>query len=110
MPIQYPEVLSLKEEGRRFQYTDEDTILYALGIGLGADPLKRNELPFVYEKAQKAVPTLATVVAWEAGVKTDQLGANYRLILHGEEETILHRPMPASGDIIADSSVIDIFD
>ena len=38
MPIAYPDVLSLKAEGQRFAYTEKDTMLYALGIGMGADP------------------------------------------------------------------------
>jgi len=30
-------------------YGAKDTILYALGVGVGADPLDAKELPFVYE-------------------------------------------------------------
>jgi hypothetical protein len=30
-------------------YTERDTILYALGVGLGADPLDEHQLRFVLE-------------------------------------------------------------
>lgn len=110
MAISYPAILDLKEEGHRFTYSERDTMLYALGIGLGADPLNEDELPFVYEKDLRAVPTLATVVAWGAGVSTERLGVDYKLVLHGEEETILHRPMPGSGELIANSSVVQVYD
>lgn len=110
MAIDYPAILSLKETGKRFTYTDRDTMLYALGVGLGGDPMNEAELPFVFEKALRPVPTLATVVAWGAGVSTEKLGVDYKLVLHGEEQTIFHRPMPAAATIVADSGVAEVYD
>ena len=110
MPIEYPAILALREEGKRFTYTDRDTMLYALGVGMGDDPLNEDELRFVYEKELLAVPTLATVVAWGAGVSTDRLGVNYKLVLHGEEQTIFHRPLPVAATIVADSGVAEVYD
>ena len=110
MAIDYPAMLDLKETGKRYTYTERDTMLYALGVGLGMEPLNENELPFVYERNLKAVPTLATVVAWGAGVATDKLGVNYKLVLHGEEKTIFHRPMPVAASIVADSGVVEVYD
>ena len=50
--------MSLKREGERFSYTDRETMLYAIGIGMGRDPLDENELPFVFEKGElKTVPS-----------------------------------------------------
>lgn len=110
MPISYPAVLELQETHRRFSYTDRDTMFYALAIGLGADPLNEAELPFVYEKALRAVPTMATVVAWGAGVSTERIGLNQRMVLHGEEEVILHRPLPVAAEIVSHSGLVDIYD
>ncbi len=67
MAINYDKLMSLKAEGQEFSYGDRETMLYALGIGFGRDPMDEKELPFVYEKNLKTVPTLATVVAWGAG-------------------------------------------
>jgi acyl dehydratase len=110
MPINYPEILELQETGVEFEYTDRETMLYALGVGLGSDPLNEAELPFVYEKSLRAVPTVATVVASGAGVSTESLGVNYKMVLHGEEETIFHRPMPAAAKLKADSGVVEVYD
>jgi acyl dehydratase len=110
MAIDYPAILSLREGGKRFAYSDRDSILYALGVGFGDNPLNEDELRFVYEKDLCAVPTLATVVAWGAGVSTEKLGVNYKLVLHGEEETIFHRPMPPTASIVADSGVAEVYD
>ena len=81
MPIAYPAVLDLKSEKQSFAWSDRETMLYALGIGLGADPMNETELPFVYENGLKAVPTLATVVAWGSG--PGAMGLNYMLVVHG---------------------------
>ena len=40
------------------RYTQRDTMLYALGIGMGADPMDEGELRFVFEKQLQAVPLL----------------------------------------------------
>ena len=63
MPIFYPDVLDQGTKPRTFSYGDKDVMLYALGIGLGADPMDEAELAFVYEKNLKIVPTAATVLA-----------------------------------------------
>jgi len=110
MALSYPAVLDLEEKDILVEYTDRETILYALGIGFGADPQNHAELPFIYEKELCAVPTLGTVIAGSVGVNTNRLGVNYKLVLHGEEETILHSPMPASAKLIADSSVVEVYD
>jgi len=110
MPIDYPAMLELKETGKTYSYTDRDTMLYALGVGMGMDPMNEAELPFVYERDLRAVPTQATVVAWGAGVATDKLGVNYKLVLHGEEKSVFHRPLPPKGNLIADSGVVEVYD
>jgi hypothetical protein len=63
MPIYYPDILDQATLPRTFSYGDKDVMLYALGIGLGADPMNETELAFVYEKGLKVVPTAATVLA-----------------------------------------------
>ena len=39
-------------------------MLYALGVGLGQDPMNEDELAFVYEKNLKVLPTMATVLGY----------------------------------------------
>jgi hypothetical protein len=43
----------------RQKLTPKDTILYALGLGVGADPMDERQLRFVYEKDLLALPTIA---------------------------------------------------
>lgn len=109
MPVTYDGLMSLKAEGDEFTYTDRDAMLYALGVGMGRDPMNSEELRYVYENDLKTVPTLATVIAW--GQRTmGASGINYLMVVHGEQRLTLHKPLPASGTIIADERVIAAVD
>jgi len=110
MSINYPDILDVVSPSRRFSWTDRDTMLYALGIGMGADPLDERELPFVYERGLRAVPTQATVVAWAAGPTVEQMGFNAMFALHGEEKIELHKPLPAAATITANGRVVSVVD
>jgi acyl dehydratase len=110
MPIAYPEILALEAKDQAFSWSERETMLYALGVGLGADPMNTTELPFVYENGLKAVPSLATVVAWGAGPGIGAMGINFLLVVHGGQKIELHRPMPVSADILADSRVLGAYD
>ena len=110
MAIRYPDVLSIEEPARAFSWSDRDTMLYALAVGMGEDPTRREELPFVYEKNLKALPTLATVVASGASIGAERMGLNPALMVHGEESVTWHRPMPAAGTVLASSRVVAAYD
>jgi acyl dehydratase len=98
-----------------FAYTDREVMLYALGIGLGQDPLDPNELPFVYEKNLKVVPTFATVATFNArpapGAAPRQgLAMNFALFLHGEQRLTIHKPLPVSGQMTTESQMLGVYD
>ena len=44
MPINYDEIMKLKSGVDNFRYTERDSMLYALGIGFGRDPMNEAEL------------------------------------------------------------------
>ena len=109
MAINYDHLMSLTSEGQEFSYGDRETMLYALGIGFGRDPLNKKELPFVYEKDLQTVPTLASVIAWGAGPMRES-GINYLMVVHGEQKLVVHKPLPIAATIVADSRVIGAWD
>jgi acyl dehydratase len=110
MPIAYPEIMSLTGEPFSARYTDRETMLYALGVGMGADPMNEKELPFVYENGLKALPTMATVIAWGAGGLVGKMGINYLMVVHGEQKLEIHKPLPADAEIEATTRVLGVFD
>lgn len=109
MAIDYDQIMSSKSEGEEFSYGDRETMLYALGVGMGRDPLNRAELDFVYEKQLKTVPSLATVIAWGAGGMRNS-GINYLMVVHGEQRLTLHQPLPPAANIVTSGGVVGAFD
>lgn len=109
MALNYEHLMGLKRDGDRFRYTDRETMLYAIGIGMGADPLDRNELPYVFEQPMlKTVPSMATVLARVPLLK--DCGYDYTKVVHGEQHLALHRPLPAEGELIASARVTAAYD
>ncbi len=109
MPIHYETARTLSSLNEPFAYTERDTMLYALGVGMGADPMNRAELPYVYEKGLIAMPTQASVAAWGAG-RLGDVGINYLMVVHGEQRLTLHRPLSASAELLADWRIVDLID
>lgn len=109
MAINYEKLMTLKSEGQEFSYGDRETMLYALGIGFGRDPMNAKELPFVYEKNLQTIPTMSSVIAWGAGPLAES-GINYLMVVHGEQKLKMHKPLPIAAKIVADSRVVGAFD
>jgi acyl dehydratase len=92
-------------------YSRRDTMLYALGIGMGADPLDAGQLRYVFEKDLVAVPTMVAVLGspgfWWNDPKT---GADWVKLVHGEQHIRLYRPLPPEGTVVARNRVISLTD
>jgi acyl dehydratase len=93
---------------RSFQYGPTDTILYALGIGAGADG-DATDLPFLYEPGLRAFPSQATVIAWD-DTWIPRLGLDVALVVHGEQRITLHRALPVQAKLSAQSRVAGVAD
>ena len=111
MAIDYQKLKNWHFPDLEHRYEAKDTILYALGVGCGADPMDRSELPFVYEDGLKALPTMAVVLGYPGfWLKDPQTGVDWRKILHGEQGLVIHKPLPASGTVIGRTRVTEIVD
>ena len=113
MPINYQQLMALKNLGQKYSYGDREVMLYAYGIGLGADPMDEKELAFVNEgtltpRSLKVVPTFASVAAWGAG--PGEMNLNRVRVVDGERDITFHKPLPTAAHITADSTVLDVFD
>jgi acyl dehydratase len=110
--IDYEKTKAWRSGPVRHAYTTRDAILYALGVGFGADPLDANELRYVYEKELATVPTMASVLAspgfWMRDRK--ELGIDFLKLVHGEQSVTLHAPLPAEGVVVGESRVTRIVD
>ena len=113
MPIKYDEVMALKNVGQKYSWTDREVMLYAVGIGMGADPMDQKELSFVNEgyftpRELKVVPTYASVAAW--GASAGPIDVNRVMVVDGERDITFHKPLPVKASINADSSILGVFD
>jgi len=92
-------------------YSFKDTILYALGLGYGSDPLDPGELAFVYEEGLKVVPSQCVVLAHPGfWVKRPEFGIDWVKLLHGEQSFEIHRPLPVEGRVRGEFAIEAIED
>jgi len=110
MALNYDEVMSKSIYDLPFTYSDTETLLYALSIGLGQDPLDTKELPYVCEQhgQLQTVPTLSTVLVPD--MFPPDLGWDYSQVLHAEQRMQLYRPLPPAAELLIDKKVVDVFD
>ncbi|MGE0387574.1 MAG: MaoC/PaaZ C-terminal domain-containing protein [Gammaproteobacteria bacterium] len=109
MPIVADELLAREFAPTRYTYGARELLLYALGVGVGFDPTDEAQLPFVYEKALRPLPTLPTCLPY-VSIRTLDLGIDYAKTLHGEQSTVLHAPLPTAATVIGSTRVSSLFD
>jgi acyl dehydratase len=111
MAINYEKLLNFDIPQVEQKLTKRDTMLYALGVGLGSDPVDLNQLQFVYEENLKALPTMAIILGypgpWHAAADT---GITRSHVVHGEQGFVIHKPLPVEGTIIGKTRVTAVLD
>jgi acyl dehydratase len=111
MTIVYDKLMALDIEPAEQVYAAKDCMLYALGVGLGHDPMNEDELAFVYEKNLKVLPTMATVIGHTGSlVRNPHIGVNWLMVVNGEQGFTLHRPLASQGSVIGRTRIVDVID
>jgi len=88
-----------------------DTLIYALSLGFGSDPLDSRQLPYVYEDGGQSLPGMAMVVNYPGfWMKEKSYGFEWQKVLHAEELIEIHNPLPIEGDIYGKTVVEDVVD
>lgn len=111
MAIDYDKLINRRFERIVHEYSEKDSMLYALGVGLGMEPFNEDSLRFVYEDGLKALPSMSVVLAYPGfWAKEPDTGIDWVRVLHAGQEAILHRPLPVSGRLEATTRVTEIID
>jgi acyl dehydratase len=128
MPIDRDKALGASLGEGEGSYEPDDVILYHLGIGAGFDATDPDELEYTYEKNLKVLPSFAVVAgssfsararkSAEGGggrrgggmLNVEGLDFNPAMLLHGEQEIELHRPLPSAARFTTSGRIADIFD
>ncbi|MDG2141871.1 MAG: MaoC/PaaZ C-terminal domain-containing protein [Gammaproteobacteria bacterium] len=107
-----PEKLLNRDFGNiRHSYTEKDCILYALGVGMGLDPLDEECLKFVYEDELKILPSQSVIMAHPGfWAKEEDTGINWVKVLHAGQEIIFHNPLPTSATVEATTRITEVTD
>ncbi len=111
MAINYERIMAYRPADIAVSYGARDCILYALGIGIGMDPLDPGALPFVYERADlQAFPTMAVVLGWPGRMTDPSFGVDERLVVAGDIKVVLHRPLPPQGQLTSRPRIREVVD
>jgi acyl dehydratase len=104
-----PTAVGATTDPQLHEWTDRDTLLYALGVGAGAE-----DLAFTTENShdipQQVLPTYAVIccTGFPAAAKVGTF--NWAMLLHGSQGVRLHAPLPPAGKLSVVSEVADIQD
>lgn len=104
-----PSAIGAVTEPKVYEWTERDTLLYALGVGAGT-----GDLAFTTENShdvpQQVLPTFA-VICCMGFAATPLVGSfNWGMLLHGSQEIRLSAPLPASGSLSVVAEIADIQD
>jgi acyl dehydratase len=92
-------------------YTFKDTILYALGVGLGEKPLDPKHLRFLYEDGLLAMPSMANVLGHPGFWAIDpKYAINWKKLLHAEQRMVMHAAIPPEGKVMSQIDIMGIRD
>lgn len=112
MAINYQRLMAYDSGELRVSYGARECIIYALGIGIGMDPMDRKQLSFVHERWIEAFPTMAGVLGWVGRTfSTDpQFGVDERKVVAAEQRIELHRPLAPEASLFARTRVKQVID
>lgn len=108
MPID-PSAIGATTDPTVFEWTDRDTMLYALGVGAGTDELAYTT-DNSHDVRQQVLPTYP-VICCSGFAGAASIGAfDFSKLLHGSQEVRLFAPLPPAGRLSVVAEVADIQD
>ena len=104
-----PSAIGAVTEPKIYEWTERDTLLYALGVGAGT-----GDLAYTTENShdipQQVLPTFAVICCMGFAAAPLVGSFNWGMLLHGSQEIRLSAPLPASGSLSVVAEVADIQD
>ncbi|MEV5652724.1 MaoC/PaaZ C-terminal domain-containing protein [Nocardia sp. NPDC052254] len=115
MPIDLKTALGAELPSQEFAWTPSDVQLYHLGLGAGERWTDAGELRYLDDKQPQVLPTFATVaptMRLTDPPKVSYPGVEIELakVVHGSQEIVVHRPIPAEGKATATGRVTELWD
>jgi acyl dehydratase len=114
MPIDLALARTAKPQTSTVSWDEDRVILYHLGLGAGlAKPTDAKELEYTYEGNLKVLPSFAVVPtfgALAAMTGFPGIDVNFALVLHGEQDVEIHRPIPTVAEVENVTRLAGVYD
>jgi acyl dehydratase len=115
MPIDPSKARGAQLPESEASYTQDQVILYHLGLGIGAGSAQVDpkQLEYTYEKDLKVLPSFAVIPAFGAmgGLGSiPGMDFNFAMLLHGEQDIQIHKPIPTAQKLKISGSIPEIYD
>jgi acyl dehydratase len=95
----------------RHSWGARDAILYALGVGLGGDPVAEGDLAFLDETRLSVLPSFAVTLAspgmW---IRDPRFGVDFARLVHSAQDATFLAPLPPAGEIFGTARVASLTD
>ncbi len=107
-----PDLLLAHDFGEvRQSYDERDAILYALGLGLGADPTAVDDLAFLDETRLQVLPSFAVTLAspgmW---MRDPRFGVAFNQLVHAAQDVTFGDKLPSAATIVGTARVAALGD
>ncbi len=116
MPIDIDTLLAADPITWDASWTESDVILYHLGIGAGVPATDPAELALTYEWVQgglQVMPSFATIPGFlpiPRFAEIPGLDIDLRMLLHGEHDLEVHRPLPSAATATSSCRAVAVYD
>lgn len=113
MPLDPRRLLDQHFPAQRFTLSRRDAVLYALSLGLGADPEHAGQLRFAHELGggPQVLPSMAFAIGWPGLWFTDPAsGIDSAAVVNGGQRMVLHAQIPLETPLAAHNRITGVSD
>jgi len=112
MPINYDKIMAFQPAPVEVNYTRRDSMLYALSIGIGMDPMDAGQLKYVYEKDLVAFPSMVSVLGWATRTPQEntELGIDQKMVVAADQRVVIHKQLAPEGKLVSRARYKEVID